>query len=200
MDPKCLVANWYQEQNELPLLSYICRPMTSTTYHTLTKPFNNFRTSPQSSLVISTGQENYLCYQNHAALAPYGFLDLLKHFKQRLAARNLFTYRQNLDSRKCRQSRCDYILSPDRRLFETVQIRKQRLYTPAHRMVMAKYLLQPTKSHLAYLCGQKAVPFKMPFGPLTELNFLFQQVIRPNSRPSSTHRPPTKAMDLGSNL
>ena len=125
----------------------------------------------------------------NATLAPYGFLDLLKHYKQRPKARNLFTYRQVLETGKCRQSRCDYILSPDRRLFESVQIRKQRYYTSDHRMVVAKYLLQPTKSHLAYLRGRKAVPFKMPYGPLTELDYMFQQVLDQVPTPPSRTDP-----------
>ena len=71
----------------------------------------------------------------NAALAPYGLTDLLLHYKQRTLGRDLLTYCFTPDDPKkpLRRSRCDYILSPDRRVFKTVQIRKPQYYVSDHR-------------------------------------------------------------------
>ena len=95
-------------------------------------------------------------------------------------------------TKRLRRSRCDYILSPDRRLFKTVQIRKPQYYVSDHRMVVAKYLLEPAKCHYRYLKGRKALPFAMPSGPMPKMDFLFQQVVDQTPVPPRRNDPARK--------
>ena len=145
-------------------------------------------------LNANLSKANSRANQINAALAPYGLTDLLLHYKQRTLGRDLFTYCFTPDdpTQRLRRSRCDYILSPDRRQFKTVQIRKPQYYVSDHRMVVAKYLLEPAKCHYRYLKGRKALPFAMPSGPMPKMDFLFQQVVDQTPDPPRRNDPARK--------
>ena len=82
----------------------------------------------------------------------YGLEDLLQAFamSRRYKHRKIwFQYRSDL-SRTIR-SRCDYILGTDRHLFEYIRIKDPHHYSSDHFMLVARYLVKPTKCHRDYL-------------------------------------------------
>jgi hypothetical protein len=89
----------------------------------------------------------------------------------------LFLEANDPDQKETVSSRCDYILSTDRHLFFNVAIQEPQLFTSDHRLVIAKYLVRPTKCHRQYLNSRKQMPFKMAKGSSTMSNILFELVL-----------------------
>ncbi len=73
-------------------------------------------------------------------------------------------------------SRCDYIMHRDRRLFQKVSIKRPEQYDTDHHMLVARFLVQPTRFHKAYLLGRKKFPLKLPTENLTEADRLWNVV------------------------
>eukprot|EP00797_Seminavis_robusta_P003406 Sro1211_g252850.1 Reverse transcriptase (RNA-dependent DNA polymerase) (1066) ;mRNA; f:30706-34100 len=113
------------------------------------------------------------------ALAPYSLEDHLLHFKQRKKHSDYTTwyqYRSTTD--KTYRSRCDYILGPDRRLFQWITIKNPRYFTSDHHMLLSWYRTCPAKSHKAYLNGRRKFPLTLPkIGPLTHADTLYERVL-----------------------
>ena len=110
----------------------------------------------------------------------HGLLNLLHHFKQRKLHRHTKTWfqaRRNAvtDEVTVYRSRCDYILHSDRRLFQTVGIRTPFKFDTDHLMLVARFLVKPTRHHKAYLLGRKKFPLR-PIHPLSQADILFQAV------------------------
>ena len=164
------------------------------------KPCNVSLTVPPFCLETSTRicpRANSRANQINAALAPYGLTDLLLHYKQRTLGRDLFAYCFTPDdpTQRLRQSRCEYILSPDRRQFKTVQIRKPQYYVSDHRMVVAKYLLEPAKCHCRYLKGRKALTIHNALRSAAKDGLPFPASSGPNPCPAPTQT--TQPASLG---
>ena len=111
----------------------------------------------------------------NATLVSYGLQDLLYHFVQARRYRNLKTWQQSRQGTTL-QSRCDYIMSPDRRYFEWLRIKEPRYFTSDHFMLVARLLIRPTPCHRRYLHGRKKFPIRPPIGPITRADWMFQMV------------------------
>ena len=119
-----------------------------------------------------------------ACLATHGLFDLLPHFRQRRSFRHNTTWYQ-IRQGTLYQSRCDYILGTDRRLFETVALRDPRSYSTDHLMLRGRLLRQPTKCHKKYLNGRKKFPLAMPpIGPYSQADTMYAEL------KASIHIPP----------
>ena len=113
------------------------------------------------------------CHQVAGALATFGLQDMLQHFKQQTNFSHKLTWWQKCRG-KIQRARNDCILEADRRLFQNVSIWDPRKFSTDHCMLKALLLLRPTKSHKAYLKGQKAFPLQPPTGPnITPADRLF---------------------------
>lgn len=80
-------------------------------------------------LNIDLSKTNHRAQENTNLLSACGLIDLLPHFTQRDKNRSLHTYCQTQKNSATKQeetvsSRCDHILSTDRRLFSNVAIRE----------------------------------------------------------------------------
>jgi hypothetical protein len=74
-------------------------------------------------------------------------------------------------------SRCDYILSTDRRIFSNVTIREPRHYTTDHYMILGILLSEPMKAHRSYINGCKRYPLHpQKWGPKTKTDALFEDL------------------------
>jgi hypothetical protein len=111
-----------------------------------------------------------------ACFAAHGLFDLLPHFRQRKNFRHNTTWYQ-IRQGMLYQSRCDYILSTDRRLFEMVGLRDPSSYSTDHLMLRCRLLCQPTRCHKRYLQGRRQFPLKVPnMGPLTQADTLYREL------------------------
>jgi hypothetical protein len=123
-----------------------------------------------------------------ACFAAYGLFDLLSHFRQWKAFRHNKTWYQ-VRQGTLYQSRCDYILGTDRRLFETVGLRDPRSYSTNHLMLRGRLLRRPTKCHRRYLHGRRQFPLKVPaMGPLTQADTLYRELKSLINIPAPTPR------------
>jgi hypothetical protein len=110
-----------------------------------------------------------------ALLSSYGLNNLMDHYQQHRRHRDKTTFHKMINGSLVK-SRCDYILSNNRRYFKTVTIRDLRHFTSDHYMVVAKLLASPTASHKRYLRGRKKFPLPPPPSPLTKADHLFNQL------------------------
>ena len=177
-DQRTLLVGVYLPPNSLADLAYLEEAL---------RRYPKYTTILMGDLNIDLSKTNHRAQEITNLLSIYGLLDLLPHFKQRAEdrAKNrvLHTYyqtRKNSSTKKEEtvSSRCDYILSTDRRLFTNVAIREPRLFHSDHRLVVAKYLVRPPKCHRQYLNARRQMPFKMAKGPWTMADILFELVLR----------------------
>ena len=99
-------------------------------------------------------------------LAGYSLIDLFRHFRQFRRFWNLKNWSQVQQVIVLRLIRI-YILGPDRRHFELVDIRDMRNFSPEHFALRARLLQRPTCFHDWYLRGRRAFPLRLP--PAEEL-------------------------------
>lgn len=168
------VVGAYIPPNDITTLGHIHRAMGRWATH--------MEAGKQSTILLGDLNVNFADPKDQrdaeivAALASYGFEDMLPHFQGRRRHRHGHTWKQKRDGILV-SSRCDYILSMDRRLWLNVAIRDPRGYDSDHLMVWGKLLAEPTKSNLSYLQGRRKLPLKLPkWGPQTLANFLYQQL------------------------
>ena len=88
-------------------------------------------------------------------LAEYGFIDLVRHFRQRRRFCNLKTWSQFRQGTILR-SRCDYILRTDWRRFEPAGIRYMQDFSSDHFALRSRLLWHPTSCHARYLWLRRA--------------------------------------------
>jgi hypothetical protein len=80
-------------------------------------------------------------------------------------------------------SRCDYILSTDRRIFSNVTIRGPRHYTTDHYMVLGILLSEPMKAHQSYINGRKRYPLHpQKWSPKTKIDALSKRRLQTKSQ------------------
>jgi hypothetical protein len=71
-------------------------------------------------------------------------------------------------------SRCDYILSTDRRLFKNISLKDPTHYFSDHLMVIGVLVSRPIKENKRYLKGRRKFTIEMgKCGPLTKADALF---------------------------
>jgi hypothetical protein len=111
-----------------------------------------------------------------ATVASFGLIDMLGHFRQRKKFRHGMTWQMRRRERII-MSRCDYILSTDRRIFSNVTIREPRHYTTDHYMILGILLSEPMKAHRSYINGRKRYPLHpQKWGPKTKTDALFEDL------------------------
>ncbi|HEY9815724.1 MAG TPA: endonuclease/exonuclease/phosphatase family protein, partial [Candidatus Obscuribacterales bacterium] len=122
------------------------------------------------------------------ALDTHGLEDLVPHFYQRSRFGYGTTWRQ------CRNgqwinSRCDYILGTDRRIWQNVSIRDPRNFDSDHYMVIGKLLSAPMTGNRRYLLGRRRFPLKLPkWGPQSRADALFQALQEMKTPPQRVNR------------
>ena len=94
-------------------------------------------------------------------LAKFGLIDLVLHFHHCYRFRNLKTSSQ-VQQGTVLQSRCDYIIGPDRCRFELVGIRNMQNFLSDHFALRARLLRFPTRCHYWYHRGRRASPLMIP--------------------------------------
>jgi hypothetical protein len=111
-----------------------------------------------------------------ATVSSFGLIDMLGHFRQQDKFRHGMPWKMQQRERII-MSRCDYILSTDRRIFSNVTIREPIHYTTDHYMILGILLSEPMKAHRSYINGRKRYPLHPhKWGPKTKTDALFEDL------------------------
>lgn len=91
-------------------------------------------------------------------LSSFGLEDMASHFRQRAGFRHGDTWHMVREGELI-SSKCDYILAPDRRIFQFIRIKEPR-YNSDHLMVTGGILSATRRENFAYLRGRKQFPLQ----------------------------------------
>jgi exonuclease III len=123
-----------------------------------------------------------------AMVATLGLLDILEHFYMRSGFGHCNTWFQTREHSMI-SSRCDYILSSDRCLFRNMQLKKPRLFTSDHYLILGEFLSEPLRENRRYLGGRRRFPLHAT-APVLEVEKLFADIQAACADPIPPERPP----------
>jgi hypothetical protein len=110
-----------------------------------------------------------------SALSGHGLEDMLLHFKSRQAFKQGKTWSMVRNGTSV-DSRCNYLLGTDCRMFTNVQIKNPRCFSSDHLMILARMLSAPQWSNRRYLQGRKRFPLRLNLiGPQTQADVFFRR-------------------------
>jgi hypothetical protein len=151
-------------QRKYPVIGAYIPPTDTTTLAFISEASNRFAGQPiilmgDINVDLRTNTPNNRDTEIMAFIATLGLEDMATHFIQRKTFRHGNTWSMEREGTLL-QSRCDYILSTDRRLFQYIHIKNPR-YNSDHLMVTGGLRSAPKKENAKYLQSRRRFPLRI---------------------------------------